>query len=103
MLYQQGDVLLQTVNEVPEDAKIVDPQSRGVVLAEGEVTGHAHVMNPKSATMFATKTDRFLVTKKASVVTHEEHGNITVPKGVSKIGIVKEYDHFAEEARNVKD
>ena len=38
---RQGDVLLMPVNEkIPADAKIT---SR-VVLAEGEITGHAHVL-----------------------------------------------------------
>ena len=38
-----------------------------------------------------------------AVVTHEEHNAITIKKGDYEIGIVQEYDHFAEEARNVAD
>lgn len=104
MLYQQGDVLIETVNEIPEQATVIQPAQRGIILAEGEVTGHAHVMNPVSATLLTDGMDRFLrVSSKTAVVEHEEHHNITIPKGDYKIRIVKEYDHFAEEARNVQD
>lgn len=34
---------------------------------------------------------------------HEEHRPITIPEGYYKIEIVREYDHFAEESRQVMD
>jgi hypothetical protein len=34
---------------------------------------------------------------------HEEHQPITVPPGTYVVRIVREYDHFSEEARYVAD
>ena len=36
-------------------------------------------------------------------VGHEEHNTVTIPQGDYEIGIVKEYDHWKEAVRNVKD
>ena len=38
MLYQQGDVLFELIDEVPFGAE----QIKGDVLVEGEHTGHSH-------------------------------------------------------------
>ena len=103
MLYQQGDVIIQSTHEIPKKATKSDPSERGFVLAEGEVTGHAHVIDPVFATLFTTEDERFLQVHKSATVKHEEHGNITLPKGNYKLKIVKEYDHFDEEAREVRD
>lgn len=73
------------------------------ILAEGEVTGHAHRLTVKTDVMerddgvreFAIDTDVDLV--------HEEHGTVTLPAQEYESGIVREYDHFAEEARQVAD
>lgn len=37
------------------------------------------------------------------IIKHEEHGHINVPAGCYEVGIVKEFDHFANEARAVQD
>ena len=42
--YRQGDVLILRVNSVPDGLK-VEPRDNGrVILAYGEVTGHAHAI-----------------------------------------------------------
>ena len=103
--YQQGDVILEQVSEVPTGAKPVEPKARGYVLAEGEVTGHAHCVEPIAGMVFEEKDGMFYLKSGESdfTVTHEEHGHITVPKGTWRVRIVKEYDHFSEEARKVAD
>ena len=101
---QQGDVLLKATARIPKTAKAVPPAKRGVVLAEGEVTGHAHVMNPKRCTMFQdTDGTRFLAVLAPVRIRHEEHKCFTVPKGNYKLDIVREVDPFSEEIRSVKD
>jgi hypothetical protein len=50
---RQGDVILVHTDINPESVRAVNPIKpiKGrVVLAEGEVTGHAHVMEPKGVT-----------------------------------------------------
>lgn len=69
-------------------------------LAEGEVTGHAHVL--ERSDVFEDDGYRYFSCD-TDTIHHEEHKPITLPRGKYASGIVSEYDHFAEEARNVKD
>ena len=100
MLYQQGDVLIEGIVNIPKEAKRIDGR---IVLAEGEATGHAHVITDKSATAFKVGDELFLELSKDTTVEHEEHHAITVAPGKYKVRKVREYDHFAEEAREVRD
>ena len=43
------------------------------------------------------------MTGPAAQVVHEEHGTIDLPIGAWEVGRVREYDHFAEDARVVRD
>jgi hypothetical protein len=72
------------------------------VLAEGEVTGHAH--RADAGTLFdAGAGVMVLDAPEGATVTHEEHGLITLPPGQWTRRIVQEYDHAAEAAREVVD
>ncbi len=77
--------------------KLQDP-----VLAEGEVTGHAHRVAGVSVFEEQDGTRTFSA-RRSVTVTHEEHGPIVLPKGKFTSARVREYDHFAEEARQVAD
>ena len=101
MFYQQGDVLIKKISELPQ-GKTVERRQRGFVLADGEVTGHAHVIED-NIKMVEVNGVLFIGCESDVTVKHEEHGAITIPAGNYQIGIVQEYDHFAEEARNVVD
>ena len=99
MFYQQGDVILEKVisakgNRVQHDG----------ILALGEATGHKHKINDLTGLEFYEKDgDLYLKAKNKFVVVHEEHNEITVDPGIYRKRIVREYDHFAEEARKVVD
>ena len=98
MLLQQGDVLIQSVSEIK------GKKLNHLTLAKGEATGHHHTITEGDAELFEHEGTMFLrVNSKEAILTHQEHGAITIPKGDYKIGIVREFDHFAEEARNVQD
>ncbi len=72
------------------------------VLAEGEVTGHAHRAN--AGTLYDRGGGTMLLdAEDGATVTHEEHAPIALDPGKWVIGIVQEYDHAAESARNVAD
>jgi hypothetical protein len=49
--YRQGDVFLERVASIPKGAKPVKRDAGRVVLAYGEVTGHAHAIADKHVTM----------------------------------------------------
>ncbi len=99
---QQGDVLIKRVSVDFASMKKIERGSRGFVLAEGEATGHAHRVG-NNIDLYEDGGVRYINSKETFTVEHEEHGAITIEKGAYEIGIVQEYDHFAEEARNVAD
>ncbi len=103
-MYRQGDVLIVAIAEIPSKVTEVARTKRGVVLAEGEVTGHAHRIPSRSAKLFRTEDDaRFLrVTGTAPVgLQHEEHGTVALPPGDYRVSIHREYT--PEAIRNVVD
>lgn len=97
-MYQQGDVIIESA-VIPAGAK----ETKRKVLAEGEVTGHAHRVTG-DARLFELG-DRLLmrIGQGNAKVIHEEHKEITIPPGDYEVRKVIEYDHFAEEAREVQD
>jgi hypothetical protein len=104
MFYQQGDVLLKRVTGVLFDGCPIEPSKNGrLIIAEGEHTGHAHALKECDAVIRVKNGKRYVITENGFTITHEEHLPIKVAPGVYEIGIVQEYDHFAEEARNVAD
>ena len=101
--YQQGDVLLKVADTLPEGAVKVAPKPRGVVVAEGEVTGHAHVLDPGIVTEYEFGGLRFLNVAKQTELRHEEHAAVTVAPGLYEIGGVVEKDWLSEAVRPVVD
>lgn len=97
---QQGDVLIRGVARIPEAAR---PKKGRAILAFGEVTGHCHEAIGDGVEVFERDGVLYLSAPKGCTVQHEEHKAIAVPPGDYQIGIVREYDHFAEEARAVQD
>jgi hypothetical protein len=89
-IYRQGDVLLRRIDRLPENALPVKWEDR-VVLAYGEVTGHAHAISTQYAQMFTSKGDRFLETKTGAKLIHEEHSAIQLPAGLYKVIQQREY------------
>lgn len=100
--FQQGDVIITQVKEIPNGLKEIQ---NGGVLAEGEVTGHAHRVRMGDVKLFEGPDGAvgFMDAPQRIVLEHEEHKPIELPSGHYQINIVQEYDHFAEEARQVAD
>lgn len=100
--FQHGDVLV-IPSEIPKGVERVKTN----VLQEGEMTGHAHRLYGDGFEVFEDRTQRpvqkYLRLVEPVDLRHEEHHEIKLPKGDYKIGIVREYDHFSEEARQVAD
>lgn len=104
--YRQGDVLIRQVSALPAGAQDVTPNDR-IVLAHGEVTGHAHAIAPGEAREFSMKDAVGVVKRFLSVVTgtatvrHEEHAPIPLPPGTYEI--VQQREYTPEAIRNVAD
>lgn len=101
-IYRQGDVLLVQVEKRPDvEPEIIEQPSR-VVLAHGEVTGHAHaVYDVGRVNHFQTSGMTFLEVLEEVGLKHEEHSEIMLPKGVYQVLIQTEYT--PEELRQVAD
>ena len=103
MYYQQGDVIIEPC-KFPSDGKEVNPENRGFILARGEATGHAHALENVEGVEVVEKDGGFYIRLgNPATLRHEEHRPITIPMGEYRIRKVREYDHFSEEARAVKD
>ncbi|GAA2812121.1 hypothetical protein GCM10010441_40990 [Kitasatospora paracochleata] len=98
-MYRQGDVLIVPVEETAVPAAVVAPapqprDGRGrLVLALGEVTGHAHaVVGPgelrREAGPFGPA---WLHLPEGGRVVHEEHAVIALPRGWYRVVRQREY------------
>lgn len=76
-----------------------------LILAEGEVTGHAH--RATSGVLYDNEGVLVLEPAWDTSVTHEEHHETPllreVISGPVSVGIVQEFNHAEMEARNVVD
>ncbi len=92
-MYRQGDVLLVKADELPPAAEPVPlEEEERIVLAWGEITGHAHAVAAQAAQMFAVGDDRYLnVLNDGASLVHEEHSTINLLPGVYRIVHQREY------------
>lgn len=106
MIYRQGDVMIQRVEiELPADAESVEPDRGRVILAYGEVTGHAHAIKAGPTVQLLTvpgQDDRWLrIGSDGAELRHEEHATIALPPGLYRVRIQREYS--PEAIRRVAD
>lgn len=105
MQYRQGDVFITEVDELPSQLRRVERENGRVILAHGEVTGHAHAILDREAELFDHQDleHRFLqVLADGGVeLVHEEHDTIHLPAGVYEVRRQREYS--PEAIRNVAD
>lgn len=68
--YRQGDVLIERVASLPSNLTKQKPEAGRIILAHGEVTGHAHAFDRKAATKFLTeKGEEFFEVKGVTIHT----------------------------------
>jgi hypothetical protein len=102
-MYRQGDVLVVAVDAIPGSAKIVDRDRGLVVLAYGEVTGHAHAIADPRAELLEVEGDQYLRVAEGDGVSlsHEEHDTIVLPPG--EYQVVRQREYKPEAPRRVAD
>lgn len=118
--YRQGDVLLQRMRPLAAEkfeqgGKDIREKGR-VVLAHGEVTGHAHVVLSGKETGRTKGTVEFeefreneqapaaqilKVKGRAAELRHEEHGTIVLPRGTYRV--IRQREYSPAEIRQVAD
>jgi hypothetical protein len=104
-MYRQGDVLLIPVKAIPKSVEAVKREGGRVVLAHGEVTGHAHAIKDKRAALFRDPKLAAIfmhVSGNATVaLEHDEHETINVPPG--NYQVIRQMEYTPEAIRNVAD
>ena len=101
-MYRQGDVLVVAVERKP-DLQPVEREAGRIILAHGEVTGHAHAIASSDAMMLmdAKTLDRYLDVKASVTLDHEEHSRIELPSGFYRV--IQQREYRPEGIRKVLD
>ena len=99
-IFRQGDVLIRRIAALPKQKGTL---KKNGVLAEGEVTGHAHrIEDAAKAELYDCGTGLYMRVSADGVrILHEEHAPIVLPPGDYSIEIQREYS--PAEIRNVAD
>ena len=103
-LARQGDVLIIGIAALPPNLETVKRDAGRVVLAYGEVTGHAHAIAERGATLFRDPKLNALflnVAEDGVALRHDEHGAIDLPRGDYQV--IRQREYSPEEIRNVAD
>lgn len=104
-MYRQGDVMIRQVATIPTNASFKKNEGR-IVLAYGEVTGHAHAIAEHEAKEYTMQeaegaVRRFLEVASGASVKHEEHATVELPSGFYEI--IQQREYSPEAIRNVAD
>ena len=104
-MFRQGDVLIIPVAKLPDCLEPMKRERGRVILAHGEVTGHAHAIKDKRATLFRDPKLMAIfmhVGGDAPVaLEHDEHETIQLPPGDYQI--IRQREYSPEAIRNVAD
>ena len=98
---RQGDVLIRKVSSfygIPVNAT----RRPTNVLAEGEKTGHSHVVEGDAEILERNGTLYLRVKGDTARIVHQEHAPIEIPKGEYAVTIQHEFDE-REKTRQVTD
>ena len=95
--YRQGDVCIIPIDKMPAGLTPVARDNGRVILAYGEVTGHAHALVEREVDLFAPgeasiMAEKFLrIGGGGAALTHEEHATIMLPPGEYEVRQQREY------------
>lgn len=101
MKNQHGDVLLESVEVIPSEAKKVKA-NKGFVIEKGEGV-HTHTLVEGDFEVYQISDTMYIKVKKDTVLDHEEHGKQVLKPGIYKKNIEREYSYEDNEERRVLD
>jgi hypothetical protein len=93
---RHGDVIIYPISaeeaaQLKAKAKKVDRDNGRLILAYGEVTGHAHAVTEPTAMLFDLEDSKLLELPKISALSHEEHNSLELPAGSYRIYQKRQY------------
>jgi len=93
----QGDLLISRIECLPAGLESVKPENGAFILAHSE-TGHNHVVEQQSVSLFRPANDEFtayMVVEHPTVLRHERsfdtHAPLSIPPGTYRINRQREY------------
>ena len=93
-IVRQGDVLLVPVDELPGGKGVTVEDGTRFVLAEGEATGHAHVVHGRTRLLrsLVSREERLhLLVEEVATLVHDEHDPIALATGAYRVVRQREY------------
>jgi len=109
--FRHGDLDGRKIDKIPKSAKPLETKT----LAYGEVTGHHHSFKSGQVLVYdgngqkldvggeQIEVQKYIEVKEDAILSHQEHKEITVPKGNYAILQEREYSPFDQEIRRVMD
>lgn len=99
MQFRHGDLLIESVNAIPEAAVLKEDN----IIAYGTATGHSHAL-ADGGVVLAQDNDIYLdIPGSGGAVTHEEHNTIALPGGKYRVIRQVEYNPYERATRMVMD
>jgi hypothetical protein len=114
---RQGDVFLERISDAIKAGKVIAREAGRIVLAHGEATGHAHVVENDDAVMYELEDktsvgngvwNRLLRALKGATLRHDcpgqaapDHGAIPLPPG--EYEVIQQLTYTPEAIRVVAD
>lgn len=104
---RQGDVLITAIKAIHAGCKKIAPTGGRIVLAHGEVTGHAHaIYEPKKVEYYEDEAARYMRVIEEVDLLHEEHAPIRLVPGdyrIERFGEGTQREYTPEAIRSVAD
>lgn len=100
---RHGDVFIQKICDLPKGAKLQNRDGGRVILAYGEVTGHAHAIEEENCEKWALADEEYLIVTGDEPVNlrHEEHDTQVIAPGTYEI--IHQFEEKREEIKKVVD
>jgi hypothetical protein len=104
-MFRQGDVLIVPIAKLPAGLKPVEREHGRLVLAYGEVTGHAHAIRDKRAALFRDPKLAAIFMHVSGdgpvALDHQEHDTIHIPPGDYQV--IRQREYTPDAIRDVAD
>jgi len=105
-IYRHGDLVIKSIKIDKSKLKFIGKKT-SFVLAEGETTGHKHLLEAETGTSFNVYQNEqgqyILEMENAGEITHEEHDTIKLLPDMYVVGSEREFNYFSESTQRVID
>lgn len=102
--FRHGDI--EFINETIDVSKLKKIGEKTFTVAEGESTGHHHVITATKGTVdvYEGKNGEMIISVNGTaVLTHPEHKTLEFTTGTWRVDREQEYDYFSLQTRKVLD